>query len=149
MAKRRAQSKTSGASITAREREAQAVELRKSGHTYAEIATALGVSRAAGHKMVTRALNRSIERAAESIPQVRKMELDRLDALLKGLWDMASLGDGPAVDRVLRLMSRRAALLGLDMPVQVDLPPALSTGVFTVKLIEDKEEALDAGDTDS
>ena len=80
---------------------------------------------------------------AEAAPDVRKLELDRLDALqigaltvlrrphyvvsagkiVKGDQGQPLLDDGPtlaAIDELL-LMERRAKLLGLDAPTQVDL----------------------------
>jgi hypothetical protein len=45
---------------------------------------------------------------------VRQLELERLDRLLIALWDLATGGSLGAIDRVLKVMQRRAELLGLD-----------------------------------
>ena len=49
------------------------------------------------------------------------MELERLSALDAAHWDKAMQGNGEATDRVLRIMERRAKLLGLDAPIKVNV----------------------------
>ncbi len=98
-------------------KERQALELRRAGVTYDLIAERVGYSeRGAARKAVVRALRRTLEGPAED---VRELEADRLDRLQSGLWAQAMKGNLGAVDRVLRLMERRARLLGLDQPTQV------------------------------
>ena len=58
------------------------------------------------------------ETAQEAADEVRALELARLDALLAALWPQQ--GEPAVVDRVLRIMERRAKLLGLDAPTRVD-----------------------------
>lgn len=53
---------------------------------------------------------------AADAAELRAEEVSRLDAMLAGLWPDARRGHLGAVDRVLRLMERRARLLGLDAP---------------------------------
>jgi DNA-binding CsgD family transcriptional regulator len=113
---RRAQSKTSGKRVLAREREEKALALRKAGASYSQIAKQLGVTKNAAHKMVTRVLDRYAYKIADGVPAVRELEIQRLDMLLLGIWDRARRGDGSAIDRALKIMERRARLLGLDAP---------------------------------
>ena len=47
------------------------------------------------------------------------MEGARLDRLHQAVWDAAINGDCYAIDRVLKLMERRAKLFGLDAPNKV------------------------------
>jgi hypothetical protein len=54
------------------------------------------------------------ESMAIDVEGVRQMELQRLDKLLTALWDSATGGTLGAIDRVLKVMQRRAELLGLD-----------------------------------
>lgn len=107
---------TSPTLIMAREFEEQAFDLRKRGHTYREIGIRLGVTKQAAHKAVKRVLEHLATELAEDVPRVRAMELERLDALLEGRWDAAVAGDDSALDRVLRIMERRAKLTGIDAP---------------------------------
>lgn len=91
--------------------EAEALELRKQGLPRDVIGQRLGVTGRTVDNLVTRALNRIIERPAE---EVRKLELERLDVMQAGLWEAATHGAYLTVDRVLGIMQRRAALMGLD-----------------------------------
>jgi DNA-binding CsgD family transcriptional regulator len=114
------ESKTSKRRVIAQEREARALDMRKAGATYQQIANTLNVSRPAAYKMVARSLH---EMKAEHVDEVRQLELTRLDALVLALWKQALAGDVQVVDRVLKIMDRRAAYLGLDAPkvVKIDL----------------------------
>lgn len=98
------------------ERRRQALELRKAGATYQQIAKQL---KYAGKGNVCRDIERAIaEITTEPAEDVKKIELARLDALLVGIWTKASKGDPMLIDRVIRIMDRRAKYLGLDAPVK-------------------------------
>jgi hypothetical protein len=112
------QSKASATKIHAAERRTKALELRKQGRTYAEIGAALGCSEQRAHAIVTAELGRLNRDRAEQAEAVRRLELDRLDALQAGVWDAAKGGDAQAIDRVLSIMARRAKLMGLDAPTK-------------------------------
>jgi hypothetical protein len=45
---------------------------------------------------------------------MRSLELMHLDALQDALWPSGIAGDQGAVDRILKIMERRARILGLD-----------------------------------
>jgi DNA-binding CsgD family transcriptional regulator len=102
--------------VAAREREQQAFELRKSGASPAEIGRVLQVSRQAVHKMLRRVLARLAAQTDGDALEVRQLEASRLDTLMVVLWKRALTGHEGAVDRVLKIMQRRAELLGLDVP---------------------------------
>lgn len=101
------------------ERRRVAFELRKAGATFEEIGKALGVTRQTAHELVTKLLDEMAAKTAEDVESVRAMELHRLDALFKGLWPSASKGAPQAVEKALKVMERRARLLGLDAPTKV------------------------------
>lgn len=105
------------------------LRMRKVGATYAEIARAaidrFGADALPGgwcdryaHKDVKRELDKLHNEIGENAVEVLELELQRLDDLLKGLWPLAARSnpDTKAVDRVLKIMERRARLLGLDAP---------------------------------
>ncbi len=115
-----------GAKARAAERRVKALELRKAGATYRQIGAQLDVSEAQSHRDVTKAIRDCIKRSAADSEELRKLEEERLDALQIALWRPATSGHEGAVDRVLRIMARRAALLGLDAPVK--LAPTDPTG---------------------
>lgn len=139
----------------------QAVSLRAKGLTYLEIRDRLGYAEV---KDAWRAVREGLKLALEEpAAEVRALERARLDKLLCAVWDQAMQGDGQAIDRVLRIMERRARLDGLDAPAVVDLrrlpdeqilrllmssaPPALAAGPPDPDVIECDFEA-DAGATD-
>ena len=100
--------------IQAREREAEALELRKAGATYRQIGARLRISAQAAHKRVTEALRGIAETTGEKAEEVRSLEMHRLDTMLLGLWSKARTGDVAAIDRVVKIMQRRADMLGID-----------------------------------
>ncbi|MEU8040910.1 hypothetical protein [Streptosporangium sp. NPDC049078] len=94
------------------QRERKVLELRRAGVTFDAIAEQLNYAdRGAAHKAFKRALIRTLQ---EPAAELRDLELDRLDRLQVAMWAQAMRGDVQAVDRVLRIMERRARLIGLD-----------------------------------
>jgi hypothetical protein len=96
------------------EKRRKALELRKAGATYEQIADQLKLpNKSVSYKLVKAAIKAIIREPAE---EVLRLELERLDAMLLGCWSRAKTGDSAAIDRALRIMERRAAYLGLDAP---------------------------------
>lgn len=99
------------------EKERKALELRRAGVDYATIARQLGYSnRGTVHRMVQKAMARVNKEPAEAL---RNLEQERLDRLQAAVWQDALKGSYGAVDRVIRIMERRAKLLGLDAPTAI------------------------------
>jgi hypothetical protein len=93
-------------------RRSEAVRLKAAGHTYEQVAQQLGyANRGTVHRIVQQALH---TREAESVDDLRHLELARLDALQAALWPRAMKGDVPAALAVLRVVDQRLRLLGLD-----------------------------------
>ena len=113
---RRRPQKTEPRNIIAREREHEALELRKAGATYRQIGKRLGISATSAHTRVMSALREMSELTGEKAAEVRGIELQRLDTMLLGLWSKARAGDVSAIDRAVKIMQRRADMLGLDAP---------------------------------
>jgi len=114
----RGESKTSPRRIEAAAKHVEALQLRKAGATYQQIADTLGYSVAGAEKAVKSAL---ADMKHEPAQELIILERARLDALLMGIWAQAVKGNQGAIDRALRIMERRAKLLGLDMPVQMQV----------------------------
>ena len=101
-----------------RDKQRKAVELRLAGANYYQIAQALGYS---GHTGARHAVQRGLTLAiTEPAAEVLQQELARLDRLMSGLWTQAVQGNMLAVDRILKIMDRRAKYLGLDQ-IKVDV----------------------------
>jgi len=107
-------------------RRKEILELRTKGFSTAAIAERLSC----GKTTVKRHLHAALEDlAAENLELAayqRDLDLARIDKLLPALIESAEGGDLDAVDRLERLLKRRAAMLGYDMPVKIertDEPP--------------------------
>jgi hypothetical protein len=98
------------------DKEREIVELRTEGYVWREIAEQVGMSTAGVYKAYNRAMTRVI---APSIEEHRELELDRLDILQRTYWQPAVNGNLRAADYVLRVIDKRAKLLGLDAPLKV------------------------------
>ena len=72
------------------------------------------------YKRITHALAEINRQVSESADELRTLEACRLNELLNALWVRAIGGDEKAIDRVLRIMERRARLLGLDAPTRTE-----------------------------
>ena len=111
--------KTNARKIATAERIAKAVEMRKAGATYTLIATQLGYADESGaFRAVNRALQALNDKLEEDLTEMKRLELERLDRLMMTIWTKATQGHLASIDRVLRIMERRAKLLGLDAPLK-------------------------------
>jgi hypothetical protein len=113
-----------GKKEAAAERRVNAFDLRKAGASYRAIGRALGVSEAQAHRDVHLTLDELASRERESALQVREIELERLDEMLRALWPAVRRGDTSSISTALRVAERRARLLGLDAPVKQELTGA-------------------------
>ncbi|WP_329126059.1 hypothetical protein [Streptomyces sp. NBC_01353] len=119
-------------------RRAELVRLRRQGVPFDDdrILSLGYASRGAATKDLIRALAAHRDEEAAEVSVYRQQENERLDALLTAAWPQATKPrpvldkegqvvaheiDMRAVDTVLRLMDRRAKLLGLDMPVKAEV----------------------------
>lgn len=125
--------------VAVAERHTQAVQLAASGLSYDVIAQRLGYThRSAARKAVTGALQ---ARTVEAVDELRELEVGRLDALQEGLWERALGGEQRAVDSVLRIITARVRLLGLD---QFEDKPVLGGG----RLVSDSWHPAHPGQDD-
>ena len=98
----------------AADRVRRALDLRKAGVTYDAIARQCGYgSRTAAYNAIQRELTRTLQEPADDL---RLLEVERLNDLYRAMAPKALQGDTWSVDRCLKIMERRAALLGLDAP---------------------------------
>ncbi|WP_181788189.1 hypothetical protein [Streptomyces phytophilus] len=138
--------------------DARAAELRAEGLSYQQIADELDLgNKGSAHRAVRRALRDIAEKPAQA---VRDLELRRLDAMYEAVMEVLErrhvtvshgkvivddggeplLDDSPvlqAVDRLLKIQARRAALLGLDAETKVNL-----SGGVTYEIVAVDPEAL-------
>lgn len=131
------------ARIDHRGRAAQAVRLRTEGLTYREIADQLDYpSENAANKAVLGLLRRA---ETEAVDALRTLEVGRLDLLwskaLRGIVASETSPQGvsaPLISAAVRVSERRARLLGLDAPTQIDA----SVSPVDIKAAQDEFERL-------
>ena len=111
-------SKTSGERLTAAQRRSQALALRRQGETLKTIAGELGCGVTRVHQYVAAELQKLNEQAGEDARLMRKLEAERLDRATTGIWPKVIRGDLLAIDRLIKIMERRAKLFGLDGPTK-------------------------------
>jgi hypothetical protein len=97
------------------------LRLVEAGGSYRDIARQLGVSFGQIARDVRYVLDELAANSVETAARYRTLELARLDLLQLACWQPAIHGDLGAIDRALRISERRSRLLGLDLPVKVDL----------------------------
>lgn len=118
-------------------RRAELIRLRRQGIKFEDprIQSLGYTSRGDASKDFLRALEERRDDQAAEASVYRQEENERLDALLEAVWPRATeptpvFKDGEeigseidlkAVDTVLKLMDRRAKLMGLDMPIKAEL----------------------------
>lgn len=96
---------------TAAEKRKKALELRRAGWSFEDIAAEVGyANKGSAHRAVKQGIA-AITR--ESATELIELELSRLDDLLAGLYESARNGDLFAVDRALKIADQRAKFLGL------------------------------------
>lgn len=98
------------------EKETTIIELRQEGYVWREIATMVNMSIAGVAKAYKRALTRHPH---ATIDEHRELELGRLDVLQRTYWQPAVNGNQRAAEFVLRVIDKRAKLLGLEAPLKV------------------------------
>ena len=125
-------SSTEARRITAAERRAQALDLRLAGYSFEAIGQQLGISKQAAYKHVSTALETLHTQTDNSAEQLRALELERLDALLKGCWTAATAGDSESTRVALKVLERRAKLLGLDAPTKTPEDDGEARGYIVV-----------------
>jgi hypothetical protein len=117
-----AAAKSSVRRIRTTEKTLKALELRKRGMNYTQIGEKLGCNRSTACRYVLSELENLAEKCREEAAHVRDLELHRLDELYLIAYHAISDGNDLAgIDRCLRIMERRAKLLGIDAAAKVDV----------------------------
>jgi len=101
------------------DKELKVLELRRMGMTWQKIAEQVGYADHTGaYAAYKRAMKRTLQQPAK---ELREQELDRVDRLQMAAWANAMKGDIGSIHVIVRLMERRAKLLGLDVPVKSEV----------------------------
>jgi hypothetical protein len=98
----------------------RAMRLRLQGLSFQEIADALKKDKSQVVKWIKAEFARREAELTATLDDVRKLELTRIDRLFALHWSKAD--DPRRTEILVRLMERRAAMLGLDAPKELSLP---------------------------
>lgn len=111
--------KTSPETALAKVKAAKALELRMEGKTFEQIAVETGYnSKQAAYDAVKRSLDAITREPAQ---ELIKLDLERLDVLWQIQYLNAQSGDVQAMAACMKIMERRAKLLGLDAPAKQEV----------------------------
>ena len=111
-----------GEDAATRVRTLQALDLRLRGWTYRAIAAQLGVSERTSYYDIQHELGRLDAALKEKAERARELEAERLDQLTAALQGGILAGEPRAIVAAVRVMDRRAKLLGLDAPTTITGP---------------------------
>ncbi|MFE9844684.1 hypothetical protein [Streptomyces goshikiensis] len=119
------------------ERRGKAIRMKIEGATYTEIAAALGYSgRNAACADIRRALEKHVIEEGLAIEAWRELELARIDSLQQAIWPEAMEGNPRAIEAALKILDRRAKLLGLDSAIKLE--------VLTIDALDAQIQRLEA-----
>jgi hypothetical protein len=130
------------------DKEIKVLELRRAGLTWQRIADEVGYADHTGaYSAYKRAIRRTMQQPAD---ELREQELDRLDRLQLALWPKAMKGDNASINTIVRLMERRARLLGLDTAIKIQQDITTWTGDESIdRAVRDLAALLTANNADS
>lgn len=119
------------------ERRGKAIRLKIEGHTYNQIAELLGYSNGASACCdIRRALEKHVVEEGLAVEAWRELELARLDVLQKAVWPEAMEGNPRAIETALKILDRRAKMLGLDSAIKLE--------VLTIDALDAQIQRLEA-----
>lgn len=104
--------------MTKLERQELAVQLRREGYTYREIARLIRTTDKVAYQLVSDAFKSQQLRTKEQVEQLTELHSQRLDWMFLKLKDRIGSGDTRAIEVATKLLDRQAKLLGLDAPVK-------------------------------
>jgi hypothetical protein len=136
-----AHSKTSATVCASVPKRVRALELRIAGKRFTEIGKALGVGEARAYTFVKEELDRLNRQRTETASQLQRLECDRLDKMMAAVWPQAEAGDVNAIAAAVKLMQRRARLLGLDAPARSEEERTLNIKVTVEDVVASRGKA--------
>ena len=104
------------------EKKEKALRMRKAGNTYRVIGEELGCTEQRVWQIVNGELKRINAQCSELAEGMLRLELERLDSLWKETYDTATGGGDkaiPAASVCLKILERRAKMLGIDAPEKI------------------------------
>jgi hypothetical protein len=133
--------------ITTAERRRFVIERRQAGDTYEQIArkaeAEFGADQMPGgwdRRYAAKDLRRALENLETDLDaaadEMLQLELERLNTAQRSLWAKVLRGEETAIDRLLKIMERRAKYLGLDEPEEIRTQMDVSAESLIPQLME-------------
>jgi hypothetical protein len=119
------------------EKQKAAFQMRVAGASFRQICEALKCSMGCVSAMLDRELDEIKAETRQHALKLRDLELSRLDRMQVAIWEDALRGDLRAIDRVLSIQRRRADLIGLDAPKEVNLGGMEGGAPITIELVRE------------
>lgn len=118
--------KSSARRIRAEERAILALEIRKSGASYRDIANTLrnsddfdlglkSYSHTTAFSDVKKALSQLHEKTMEKAEELRTLQMERYNDMLEGIWQRAIAGDVGSINAATKVLDKMNALHGLEL----------------------------------
>lgn len=139
-ARKTKEGKYSARKITAAERAAVAVRLKKEGMTFDEIGTALGITKQAAHQLVATYVEEAKQVAFSEAEDLLLLELEKLDMLFGAAMPGVRAGDSRSINVGRQIVMDRLKAMGL-ISDKTELNATVATGVFAVPLSADGSTA--------
>ncbi len=136
--KRRKRSpKQQAAELGIETRRAKAAKLKLAGWNMRDIAAHLKCSVGTVHSDIAAVFERTRDTADGFIERAKSISLARLDVATKGIWPSIEAGDLDAIDRLVRIESRRAKLEGLDAAQKSEVALAVSSPADAARIVRE------------
>lgn len=103
------------------ERQLLALELRKQGMTYRQIATRLECDHVTIYNDINRELRRLADERQDSTLELRQLKLEQIDLAIKGLMPFAQAGSPNHIMALAKCIAEQSKLLGLYEPEKHEL----------------------------
>ncbi len=127
-------------------RRQKALQLRAAGYGVVAIAEELGVSIGTVSVDIKKALAEIPKQAAD---ELREQELTKLDNYLKYLDDKIKQGNVRAIETAIKASERRAKMLGLDMPIQIEQKTLVSYEPQVLDMLNEAKLVIESEQGDS
>lgn len=110
-----------GEKLAAHEFRAKVAELTRARKSIREIARTLGCGRTRVHRTQRKLFEYWHSKYSEDIAAARALDVNTIDAAIRSIMPKVELGELDAIDRLEKLLRRRATTLGYDMPKRISL----------------------------
>lgn len=99
---------------------------RIAGYSVRAIAEELGITTNNVVILFREADELLVRQCEHELAEMRRLELERLDAIQLSIWDQATQGDYEAIDRVLKISERRAKIAGFEAAIRIKVEEAIN-----------------------